>query len=175
MHGRPFLVTLGLDVETFARLDRLRNHYFHAARNVVPAHVSLFHKLPPDEGESVAAALGEVAASSGPIPVRLGALKFTGGGVMAGVESPGLSAVHRELSRRFDRWLTPQDRQPYRPHVTIMNKAERAEASRAFEELRIGWSPWDGVGESLLLWEYLGGPWRAAAAYRFVGGSGRTG
>ena len=170
----PYLVTLGMDPETFARLDGLRRRYFPAERNLVPAHVSLFHHLPGVEGEAIAAALGEVAASTGPIPLRFGSLKKMGRGVMATVGAPELSRVHGELTRRFDRWLTPQDRQPYRPHVTIMNKAEPIEAARAFDELYIGWSPWDGVGVSLLLWEYHGGPWSEAAAYPFLGDSGRT-
>lgn len=175
MHGGPYLVTLGLDVAAFARLDGLRERYFPADRNVVPAHVSLFHKLPGDEGDAIGAALEESAAASGPIALRFGGLKYTGGGVMAAVESPGLAAIHRRLSRHFDAWLTPQDRQPYRPHITIMNKAEKSAARRAYEELQIGWSAWEGVGESLRLWEYLGGPWRAVAAYPLAAGPGRTG
>ena len=45
----PFLVTLGFDEATFTRLEELRRRYFPPERNVVPAHLSLFHRLPPEE------------------------------------------------------------------------------------------------------------------------------
>ena len=72
----------------------------------------------------------------------------------------------------FAPWLSAQDRQPFRPHVTVMNKAEKGEAGRVFAELVAGWEPWEGLGTSLLLWTYEGGPWDPVAEYRFGGGSG---
>ena len=170
----PFVVTLGFDPGTFDRLDDLRRRYFPPGRNVVPAHVSLFHALPPDEEEAITEALADAAATTGPIPLRFAALKRLGRGMAVQVEAPGLAGVHRSLTTAFGPWLTPQDRQPFRPHVTIMNKAERAEAELAFQQLGAGWMPFDGVGAALLLWAYRGGPWDPVAEFRFGGASGTT-
>lgn len=60
----PYLITLGFDRSTFERLDRLRSRYFPTTLNQVPAHLSLFHHLPSDEGEAIDRALLDAAASS---------------------------------------------------------------------------------------------------------------
>lgn len=155
----PYLVTLGFDPPTFERLDRLRVRYFPPERNIVPAHLSLFHQLPGEEGDEIARVLADLARTIPPVPLTFPGVKRTGRGVMAVVEAPGLSTIRSSLARSFSGWLTPQDRQPFRPHVTIMNKAEPAEAAQAFEELRATWSPFPGLGDRLILWRYLGGPW----------------
>ena len=170
--GGPFVVTLGFDDATFGRLDALRTRHFPPGRNLVPAHLSLFHSLPPAEGPAVRATLAETAAGSGPFRLRFSGLLKLGRGVALRVEAPGLSAAHRELAASFRPWLTPQDRQPFRPHVTVMNKAETSEADRAYAEIAAGWEPWEGLGTAFLLWTYKGGPWESVAEYRLGGGSG---
>ena len=166
----PYLVTLGFDPATFDRLDRLRSRYFPADRNVVPAHLCLFHHLPGDEFDAIDRALALAARSSPPVAVSFPSVKRMARGILAEVAAPGLGAIHSALARRFAGHLTPQDRQPFRPHVTLMNKAEPAEAVAALDELRGVWSTWDGVGERLLLWRYRGGPWEDVASYDFTGG-----
>lgn len=174
MHDRmPLLVTLDLDPASFDRLQALRTRYFPPERNVVPAHVSLFHALPGSELRSIRETLN--ATTRPPITIRFGTLKRLGGGMAISMESSELAAVHGHLSREFFSWLTPQDRQPYRPHVTIMNKAEPYQAALAFAELSASWTPLEGTGQGLLLWEYLGGPWRPVDRFPFSGGSGTIG
>lgn len=163
----PYLVTLGLDPASFDGLDTLRRRLFPPDRNLVPAHISLFHHLPGDEGGSIRSTLAEVASEGSPIPVRFAGLARLGRGIAVRVESPGLAVVHGRLARSFGRWLTPQDRQPFRPHVTLMNKADRDDIARAWDDLRAGWSPRDGLGVALLLWRYLGGPWEPVERFDF--------
>ncbi len=165
----PFLITLGFDPATFGRLDELRHRYFPPERNQVPAHLSLFHQLPGDEWDSIDSTLDRLARASSPIPIRFKGVKPTGRGVMIVVDAPGLPALRSELAKTFARHLTAQDRQPYHPHVMIMNKADRAEADQALAEIQPTWSPWSGVGDRLILWRYLGGPWDQAATYPFLG------
>jgi 2'-5' RNA ligase len=86
-------------------------------------------------------------------------------------EAPGLGASRARLAGAFAPWLTPQDRQPFRPHVTIMNKADRTSAARAFAELGAAWVAWEGRGESLLLWRYRGGPWEGVGEFALRGGT----
>ena len=165
----PFLITLGFDPATFDRLDGLRRRYFPPERNQVPAHLSLFHHLPGHEWDAVDAELDRVARSQAPLPLRFSGVKPTGHGVMLVVQAPGVVTLRADLARTFARDLTPQDRQPYHPHVMVMNKAERDEADRALHAIQAGWSPWSGVGDRLILWRYLGGPWDEAASYPFLG------
>ena len=165
----PFLITLGFDDATFGRLEGLRQRYFPADRNQVPAHLSLFHHLPGDEGEAIAAELDRLARSHPPVDLRFGGVKPTGRGVMLVVQAPGVVPVHAAIARAFGRHLTPQDKQPYRPHVMVMNKAEKADADRALHEIQAGFAPWTGTGDRLILWRYLGGPWDEVASFPFLG------
>ena len=145
--------------------------YFPPDRNQVPAHLSLFHQLPGDDRESIDEVLAKVAKGNPPVALRFNAVKPTGRGVMIATLAPSLMAIRNELARAFDRHLTPQDRQPFHPHVMIMNKAEREDVELAMSELQTTWSPWTGMGDRLILWRYLGGPWSEAASYPFLGPS----
>ena len=165
----PFLVTLGFDPATFDRLDNLRQQYFPAERNQVPAHLTLFHQLPGDDFDDIDAALARVVASHPPVPLRFGGVKSTGRGMMLTTLAPGLPAIRNDLAKAWDRHLTPQDRQPFHPHVMVMNKAERDEVELALAELQAIWEPWTGMGDRLILWRYLGGPWSEVASYPFLG------
>ncbi len=53
------------------------------------------------------------------------------------------------------------------PHVTLMKKAQPGEAEAAFAGLGAGGSGWEGRGEALLLWRYLGGPWALDSRFPF--------
>jgi 2'-5' RNA ligase len=161
-------VTLGLDTQSTARLEALRRAHFPPALNRVPAHVSLFHHLPPGEREAVEGALAAAAAATTPLPVRFPRLRRLGRGVAVEVEAPGLAVLHGRLAAAFAPWLTPQDRQPFRPHVTVMNKAPPEEAARTFALLQEGWQGWEGRAEALLLWHYAGGPWEPACRLPFA-------
>ncbi len=162
----PLLVTVELDAESFSRLDGLRRRYFPPERNFIPAHVSLFHHLPPHERDAVERALASAASRAAPV-LCFGRLRRLGRGMAVEVEAPELAAVRRELVGAFAPWLTPQDRQPFRPHVTLMNKATPEEAGHAFIELGAAWTRWEGRAGALLLWKYLGGPWELASRFPF--------
>jgi 2'-5' RNA ligase len=158
----PFIVTLKLDPATFARLGTLRRAHFPAHLNLIPAHVSLFHKL---EGE-VERPL-RLAARRTAIRLSFTGYRLMGRGVCLKVESPELMTLRRDLAATFADQLTPQDRQGYGPHVTIQNKVTPEEARRLRDRLAEDFTPFDGVGEGLLLWRYLGGPWELTAECPF--------
>lgn len=166
----PLLVTARFDDAAFAVLDGMRRRYFPAKLNKVPAHLSLFHSLP---GEEERAILAEVTARCRPMaPLRLvpAELRFLGRGVALAYESAELSRLHDELARAFDRWLTPQDRQRFKAHVTIQNKVDPADARALRDRLRLETTPPASV-EGLMVWRYLGGPWQPVATCPF--GAGR--
>ena len=165
----PLIVTAHLDDAAFAVLDDLRHRHFPAALNKVPAHVSLFHALPGAEIDSVAATLAEVCGRTEIFDLWPEAPVSLGRGVAFRYSSQTLSSVHADLSRRWAAWLTPQDRQRFKAHVTIQNKVSPAEARALLASLDPGAMPVGRV-EGLSLWRYRGGPWEKAGTFAFAGG-----
>ena len=165
----PLILTLRLDLVTFGRLDALRREHFPPDRNLVPAHVTLFHHLPGEEIGAVCDAVRDVCEGTPPVPLRFPGVRFLGKGVAVAVESPELVRVRNRLAAVMGGWLTPQDRQPYRPHATVQNKADPTAARALYAELAAGWVPFEGRGDRLLLWRYRGGPWEPAGEFSFAG------
>ncbi|MDJ0386673.1 2'-5' RNA ligase family protein [Roseomonas sp. E05] len=165
----PLILTLGLDAASFTRLDALRRSHFPPERNHLPAHLTLFHALPGAQYEDVAANLATLAAGTAPLPLRFEGLRSLGRGAAFTVESPALARLRGLVAAAWHGTLSAQDRQPFRPHVTVQNKVAPEAARALLEVLRQGFVPWEGQGESLLLWRYRGGPWEAAAQFRFSG------
>lgn len=165
----PLVLTLLLDADTQAWLDALRRTHFPPERNLVPAHVTLFHALPGAEVDSVLAALAAECRSVAPGGVRVGPPRFLGRGVALSVAAPAVEALRARLAARWRAWLSPQDKQGWRPHATVQNKvgADRARALHA--ELTASLPAREGRAEGLRLWRYRGGPWDEAAAFRFTG------
>lgn len=160
------LVTLRLDPQALERFEALRRRHFPSARNQVPAHVMLLHALPPDG--AVLPAIAAVAQRE-PLAVTVAGLRSLGRGVAYVLHSPALEAVHSCLARRFEPWLTAQDRQAYSPHVTVQNKVTSAVARATLDELRAEFAPWACTGVGLEVWTYRGGPWEPLAYEAFSG------
>jgi hypothetical protein len=55
--AQPLILTLALDGEAFAFFDGLRRAHFPPERNVVPAHVTLFHALPGEQRPAIGSLL----------------------------------------------------------------------------------------------------------------------
>ncbi len=100
-------------------------------------------------------------------PVQVAGLRSVGRGVAFGLSSPALTQLRRTLAETWSAWLTPQDRQGYRPHITIQNKADPAEARALLQRLQADFVPYAVQAHGLLLWWYRGGPWEAAGQYPF--------
>lgn len=163
----PLILTLRFDEDSFRLFDGLRRRHFPKARNHIPAHLTLFHHLPGDAEAEIAAKLSDLASITAALPLAITGLRFLGYGSAFTVESAGLSALRAGLATDWRDWLTPQDAQAFRPHVTIQNKAPAPDAKALFAELDGTFRPFDAVGTGLLLWRYRGGPWEAAGAYPF--------
>ncbi len=162
----PLILTLELDPDSFEILNALRKEHFPPEKNFLDAHITLFHKLPGEEETSIKATLQEMSARSEVI-LSFSGLRFLGKGVAVNVESPELLEIRRRLATTWSDWLEAQDKQPFKPHVTIQNKVTPDEARRLLEHLQKTWSPLTGKGTSLLLWRYLGGPWELVEKFPF--------
>lgn len=166
---QPFILTLQLDAQSFARFNALRQHYFPRERNYLDAHLTLFHALPADAETQIRADLDAISAATAPLDLRFPDLRFLGKGVAIEVEAPGAVKLRRELSDRWRPLLGAQDAHVIKPHITIQNKVTPAKARATFDELVAKWQPFDGRGEGLQLWCYKGGPWEAAGQWEFAG------
>ncbi|NDW04554.1 2'-5' RNA ligase family protein [Jiella pacifica] len=169
MADAPLILTLGLDTASFERLDAMRRRHFPRERNFIPAHLTLFHHLPGEKEEEVAATLRAVTREAAPIPLAVTGLRFLGRGTACEIDAPPLVALRRDLTARWRNDLTRQDAQGFRPHVTIQNKVPGAEARTTFETLRSAFSPFEATGTGLILWHYRGGPWEEAGTFPFGG------
>lgn len=169
MNAAPFILTLRFDPDSFERFDTARRRHFPADRNLIPAHLTLFHHLPGDRHAEIAATLASLAARHSAFPLTIPSLRFLGQGTAYAIESPDLMALRQELAIQWARSLTRQDAQGFRPHVTIQNKVPAARAKALHAELSASFVPFAATATGLLLWRYLGGPWDAAGAYAFSG------
>ena len=167
MEAAPLILTLGLEDAAQARFDALRRRHFPPERNFVPAHVTLFHDLPGAEAEAIAEELTLRCAETAPLAVRITGLRPLGRGVAYTLESRELGQLRAALARAWAPWLTAQDRQGYRPHLTIQNKASPEVARALLAALEAEFSAFDVTATGLLLWHYQGGPWDEAGRFAF--------
>ena len=134
---------------------------------MLPAHLTLFHKLPGERRGVVEWALAHEAECDRP-PLEFVGLRGLGGGVAYDVASPALHRVRAALRERFGFSLTAQDQAGFRAHVTVQNKVAAAAARALHQQLSSGFAAWTGFGEALLLWRYDGGPWSLLSEWRFA-------
>ena len=113
--------------------------------------------------------LKALAATMPALPVTVASVQFTGRGVSYRLHSPGLDGLRAELADGWATLLIPQDRNGFRPHVTVQNKADPAAARATHAQLAAEFAPWPTTVVALALWRYLGGPWEALATVRLRG------
>jgi hypothetical protein len=162
----PIIVTAALGRADQAWAEGLRRRHYPPERNQVPAHISLFHHLPPSLETELRAMLKALAAAPAPA-ARIEGLHSLGAGVAIGLSSPGLMAIRDVIAERFARHLIPQDRHPPRLHITIQNKVEPATARATLAALREEIAPRSTEIAALLCWHYCDGPWQAISRHVF--------
>lgn len=164
----PLIVTAELGGEDFAWLDALRRRHYPPERNRLPAHLTMFHALPPSAEQEVRGRLAELAA--GPAPsAAIGGFMNLGGGVALRVVSDALEAMRAELVERLHGLLGAQDSAGWRPHVTIQNKVEPKIASALRQSLEVDFQPRPLRIAGLGLHRYRGGPWQTLRLFPFRG------
>ena len=164
---RPLVITLALDPVAQQRFDGERAALFPAGRTAVGAHVTLFHAVPGQLEPTVRADLAEVCARA-PFTVAVTEVTALGRGAGYRLRAAGLDDVHAQLRRRWQADLTAQDRQGFRPHVTVQNKADVETARRTVAQLRAAFHPFEVGAIGLDLWRYDGGPWTPLASVPFT-------
>ncbi|WP_019833436.1 2'-5' RNA ligase family protein [Sphingomonas sp. PR090111-T3T-6A] len=166
----PVIVAAELGAADFAWLDRLRREHFPSERNVLPAHLTLFHHLPPSLLPELDARLRSEMRLRARPAATIGEAMLFGRGVALRVRSTALEALREELAEAFAGSLIPQDAIPWRPHVTIQNKADPDAARQLHNALKRDFSwPRPLAVTGIATHYYRDGPWEPIRRYRFGG------
>ena len=160
----PIIVTAVLGREDQAWLDAERQAHFPPERNFLAAHLTMFHHLPPSLADEVRQRLGDLARDGAPA-ARIGGLVSLGRGVAYRIDSPELEDRRAWLADCWADVLTPQDRAPWRPHVTIQNKVEPLEAKALLDRLRRDFRARPLAIAGFASWYYRGGPWETLSRH----------
>jgi 2'-5' RNA ligase len=164
----PIIVTALFGPDDAAWLNRERQAHFPPERNVLAAHLTMFHHLPPDVAPELKRRLIGLTRNQAPPRAWIGSVRNLGRGVAYGVESPELEAIRAELADAFASLLTPQDRAGWRPHVTIQNKVEPAAAKALMAQISAGFTRRPLAIAGLASWWYRGGPWEPQSRHMFA-------
>jgi hypothetical protein len=162
------IITAEVAARDLAWLDQLRRAHYPAERNQLPAHLTMFHALPPSAEGEVRSTLARFSSKPPPRASIAGLLDL-GGGVAFRVISTDLDRIRRQLADAFHGLLSAQDAGGWRPHVTIQNKVPPKEARALKAALDRGFRERPLAISGLGLHRYLDGPWETLATYSFRG------
>ena len=163
--NQPLILTLQIDPSARDFYETLRQRYFPPERNIISAHLSLFHQLPDEE--RTFEVICERARSTKGFQLSVGVPRSIGRGVAVFFSSPALASMHDALCDAFRADLIPQDRQPFKPHVVIQNKVDPATARETLSQVS-GTSFIEPYAIGLTLWRYLGGQWEHLSDFPMI-------
>ncbi len=164
----PIIVTALFGRRDQGWFDAQRAAHFPPERNVLAAHLTLFHHLPPSAEREIKHRLNGLTRGVRAPQARVGGLMSLGRGVAYRIESPDLVAIRRDLADAFAGLLTPQDAGGWRPHVTVQNKVQPNIAKLLLTALSRDFAPRDVEIAGLAAWWYRGGPWDALSRHLFA-------
>lgn len=162
------IVHAGLADADFAWADALRRAHFPPERNLIAAHLTMFHALPPPAEADLRALLAALAGEHRPPPAQIVGLQSLGRGTALKVFSPALATIRARIADHFHGVLTAQDQAGWRPHVTIQNKVA-PDAAKALQAALSPFAPRPLGVTALCLVRYEGGPWRPLGRWPFRG------
>lgn len=171
----PLVVTARLARSDLEPFDLLRWKHFPPDRNMLPAHLTMFHRLPGEYLAQITAALSRTAREQNQLSADVAGIRHLGAGVAFTIASLDLEALRRDLKATFLTWLGPQDMQVWQPHITIQNKVPKTTADRLHGEMLASFRPHQIEITGLDLWRYLGGPWRQEMTFDFMGQAKQAG
>lgn len=162
----PLIVTALFGPGDDGWLQELRRAHYPPERNRVPAHLTLFHHLPPSLERELAARLADATAAPSPQAEIVGIIDL-GEGTALRVESAALSDIRESLAEAFHGLLTPQDAVSWRPHITIQNKVAARESRMLQRQLQASFQARPLAIRALASWHYRGGPWELLRTHPF--------
>ena len=160
------IVTAEIAQRDFSWIEGLRRAHYPPERNRVPAHLTIFHALPPSAEAELRRRLGEIVRRPPPL-ANIAGLMDLGGGVAFRIESIELDDIRDEFADGLLGLLNAQDSRGWRPHITIQNKVAPKVARALKESLERTFQPRPLSIRGIAIHRYLDGPWEPVAAYRF--------
>ena len=160
------IVTAEIGQSDFSWLEGLRRAHFPAERNQLPAHLTIFHALPPSADTELRGRISRIVRRSSPA-AHVAGLMDLGGGVAFRIISPELDRIRDELADGLHGLLSAQDSGGWRPHVTIQNKVAPKIARALKVSLEQQFRPRPLSISGIGLHRYRGGPWERLAIYPF--------
>src|SRR4051812_46399090 len=112
----PLIVTATLDRDSWRYFEGLRRAHFPPERNVLAAHLTLFHHLPGEREAAIGADLAAAAGACKPMAARAARARSLGGGVAIDIDCGDLLELRARLAARWVDLLGRQDRAWRRPH-----------------------------------------------------------
>lgn len=164
----PLIVTAELGQVDFAWLNDLRRRHYPVERNRLPAHLTMFHTLPPSAEQEVRHLLAGLTARTAPRAFVAGVMDL-GGGVAFRIASDELDNIRAEMADRLAGLLTAQDRAGWSAHVTIQNKVPQRDAKLLIQALGTQFDGRPVKTAGLALHRYLEGAWETLRTYSFRG------
>jgi len=164
----PIIVTALFGRQDQAWFNALRREHYPPERNVLDAHLTLFHHLPPSIADELKHRLTQETRGVRAPKARVQGLMSLGRGVAYRIEAPELSAIRAGLGEAFSSLLTPQDAVRWRPHVTVQNKVTPSLAKFVLSALSRDFVPREVEIAGLATWHYRGGPWEPLSRHMFA-------
>ncbi|GGD72808.1 2'-5' RNA ligase family protein [Croceicoccus mobilis] len=169
----PIIVTAALPDAIFSYADGLRRAHFPPERNVLSAHLTLFHAIPPSCESELFGLLADIAATTPPIGAELVEIMSLGRGTALRLQSGELGIIRAGIADHFHGSLTAQDQARPRFHITIQNKVSPAEAKALQGALAPTFRPRSFAIPALEAHYYRGGPWERAGRWALRGKPGK--
>jgi len=151
----------------FGWLEGLRRAHYPPERNRVPAHLTMFHALPPSAESEARSRLAAIAKAKPPRATIDGLIDL-GGGIAFRVVSPDLDQIRGDLAEELHGLLGTQDSGGWRPHVTIQNKVVPSIAKLLLAQLGRDFRAREVELAGLASWWYRGGPWEQHSRHMFA-------
>ncbi|WP_294094875.1 2'-5' RNA ligase family protein [Sphingomonas sp.] len=164
----PIIVTALFGRQDQAWFNALRRAHYPPERNVIDAHLTLFHHLPPSATDELKHRLTRETRGVRAPKAKVTGLMHLGRGVAYRIEAPELEAIRGGLCAAFSTLLTPQDATRWRPHVTIQNKVTPVPAKFVLTQLSKDFVPRETEIAGLATWLYRGGPWEPLSRHMFA-------
>ncbi len=169
MRREPIIMTASMGAGDQAWANALRRAHFPPERNVLDAHITLFHHLPGHCEAEVIERTRSLAAEFAAPPAQLTEVMHMGNGVAYRIHSAGLLTLRDMIAEGMHGLLTVQDQGRPRLHITVQNKVEPAAARALHAQLSAGFSPRPFSISGLALHFYKGGPWEPIGNWPFRG------
>lgn len=160
------IVTGEIAPADFSWIEGLRRAHYPPDRNRTPAHLTIFHAIPPSAETELRGRIAQLVRRPPP-GASIEGLMDLGGGVALRVVSPELDRIREELADALHGLLGTQDSGGWRPHITIQNKVAPKTARALKDELERSFRRRALAIAGLAIHRYLDGPWERVVAYPF--------